>query len=319
MYIWMVYDREGLRRNAEYVELYRKHCRKYGMEVTVVLDREVSRRISAGERPVCAFVRTIRPAINLLLEKQGIPVFNSFDVSRTCNDKGLTLDRLRERVLSVPSITLPEGEWQCVMERIECDVSFVRRYFSEHFTCLTFEKQEREMLEQAEDFVLKTADGHGGSEVYLLCGEQERIQKECMIQGNRSISRRKMVLQPLIRSGNVCRDMRVYVIGERIVTAVMRSSSEDFRANFSRGGQVELVTLSHEQREVVERIINEFDFGMVGIDFLFDRKGRMVLNEIEDVAGARMLYQCAPEIDIVQQYLEYVMKKIRENRQEVLQ
>lgn len=312
MGIWMVYDREGLARNAAYVELYRKHSRRYGMDVTVVLADEVYRRVSEGERPACVFVRTMRPAVSEFLEAQGIPVFNPSEVSRVCNDKGRTLARFRERVLSVPSITLPAGEWQRVMETAGSDAAAVRRYFSRHFTYLAFGEWERVQVEEAEDFVLKTADGHGGSEVYSFCGEQERIRREEKKPGEKGISGRNMVLQPLIKGGSTYRDMRVYVIGKRIVAAVMRSSEKDFRANFSRGGQVELVTLNNGQREVADRIIREMDFGMVGIDFLFDREGRMVLNEIEDVAGARMLYECAPETDIVQQYLEYAISRINE-------
>ena len=68
-----------------------------------------------------------------------------------------------------------------------------------------------------------------------------------------------------------------------------------------------LVKLRDDQEQIVSRIVNELDFGMAGIDFLFDRDGNMVLNEIEDVAGSRMLYECAPHIDIVSQYVEYVM------------
>ena len=216
------------------------------------------------------------------------------------------------------------------------------------------------MIERAEDFVLKTVDGHGGSEVYLVCGERERIRAasrrageedaggrfiakrssvaecgsiargnsvvecgsiargnsvvECgsiagedSVAGDSSIAGRKMVLQPLIKNGGRFCDMRVYVIGKRIVAAVMRSSGRDFRANYSRGGDVALVELRDAQKQIVNRSLDELDFGMAGIDFLFDRDGNMVLNEIEDVAGSRMLYECAPHIDFVSQYVDYVM------------
>ncbi len=99
----------------------------------------------------------------------------------------------------------------------------------------------------------------------------------------------------------------MYVIGKRIAAAVMRSSSGDFRANYSRGADVALVKLRDSQAQIVNRITGELEFGMAGIDFLFDRDGNMVLNEIEDVAGSRMLYECAPHIDIVSQYVAYVM------------
>lgn len=364
MSVWMVYDREGLARNEQYVSMFRRHFRAYGREVEAVLDDQAERRVLAGERPFCVFVRTINPPVNRFFETKGIPVFNSYEVSRICNDKGRTLARFREKVLSVPSITLDGGEWERLMEEEGREVFRLRRYFSERFStlaslsdplspgkvssCSVFGELEREMIERAEDFVLKTVDGHGGREVYLVCGERERIRAasrrageedaggrfiakrssvaecgsiargnsvvECgsiagedSVAGDSSIAGRKMVLQPLIKNGGRFCDMRVYVIGKRIVAAVMRSSGRDFRANYSRGGDVALVELRDAQKQIVNRILDELDFGMAGIDFLFDRDGNMVLNEIEDVAGSRMLYECAPHIDIVSQYVDYVM------------
>lgn len=360
----MVYDREGLAQNEQYVSMFRRHFRAYGREVEAVLDDQAERRVLAGERPFCVFVRTINPPVNRFFETKGIPVFNSYEVSRICNDKGRTLARFREKVLSVPSITLDGGEWERLMEEEGREVFRLRRYFSERFStlaslsdplspgkvssCSVFGELEREMIERAEDFVLKTVDGHGGREVYLVCGERERIRAasrrageedaggrfiakrssvaecgsiargnsvvECgsiagedSVAGDSSIAGRKMVLQPLIKNGGRFCDMRVYVIGKRIVAAVMRSSGRDFRANYSRGGDVALVELRDAQKQIVNRILDELDFGMAGIDFLFDRDGNMVLNEIEDVAGSRMLYECAPHIDIVSQYVDYVM------------
>ena len=110
MSVWMVYDREGLARNEQYVSMFRRHFQAYGREVEAVLDDQAERRVLAGERPFCVFVRTINPPVNRFFEAKGIPVFNSYEVSRICNDKGRTLARFREKVLSVPSITLDGGE-----------------------------------------------------------------------------------------------------------------------------------------------------------------------------------------------------------------
>ena len=64
------------------------------------------------------------------------------------------------------------------------------------------------------------------------------------------------------------------------------------------------------EQELVQKIIDLFDFDMVGIDFILDDNGNLVFNEIEDVVGARMLYQCS-DIDIVKEYLCYISKKIK--------
>lgn len=313
MDIWMVYDREGRERNQEYVSLYRERCRKYRLNVRVVPDTEAARQVQAGERPLCVFVRTIQPELNRFFEDNGIPVFNSYEVSRICNHKGRTLEYLREDVLCVPSITLGQ---QSLPHMVSLDLEAVRHFFVQMFSYSSFVEQERAMIAQADDFVLKTVDGHGGREVYSLCREKHQIRKS-FIGTPKSVERSpEYVLQPMIRSGKSYRDMRVYVVGTRIIAAVTRSSTDDFRANFSRGGEVRLTALAPLQKEAVCRVIGRFEFGMAGIDFLFTDDGQMVLNEIEDVAGARMLYECAPEIDIVGEYLRYVLEEKLNYRQE---
>lgn len=307
MDIWMVYDEEGRKRNEKYVSLYREHCHKYRLNVRVVMDTEVVQQVRAGERPLCVFVRTIQPQINRFFEDNGIPVFNSYEVSRICNHKGRTLKYLKEDVLCVPSITLGQPT---LPRMVSLDLEKIRHYFAHTFACSSFGEQERTMIAQADDFVLKTVDGHGGREVYSLCQEKRRIRESFIETSKSGVCRSEYVLQPMICSGKSSyRDMRVYVVGTRIVAAVMRSSTDDFRANFSRGGEAKLIELTPSQKRTACRVIERFEFGMAGIDFLFTDDGQMVLNEIEDVAGARMLYECAPDIDIVGEYLKYVLEQ----------
>ncbi len=58
---------------------------------------------------------------------------------------------------------------------------------------------------------------------------------------------------------------------------------------------------------MVNTIINHFDFGMVGIDFIFDEKGGFLFNEIEDVVGSRTLSMTS-DTDIVKLYLEHIYR-----------
>ena len=71
-----------------------------------------------------------------------------------------------------------------------------------------------------------------------------------------------------------------------------------------------MYSLTADEQELVQKIIDLFNFDMVGIDFILDDNGNLVFNEIEDVVGARMLYQCS-DIDIVKEYLSYISKKIK--------
>lgn len=302
MNMWMIYDKERLAANTGYVEMYRTACKEYGIGVKVVLDSDIQSALSR-EKPLFVLVRTMCPQINLFFEKQNIPVFNSYHVSSICNDKQKTLRYVKNTVLSVPSIPLCEQELFFVMGQ---NKESVKQYMLERFSFSSWQKEEKEMIVQAEDFVVKAADGHGGKQVFSLLKEKEQIKK--------TGTDGRFVLQPMIETGEKSRDLRVYVIGSQIYAAVMRSSSVDFRANFSLGGNVCRYELSQEEEHTVQKVIRLFDFGMAGIDFMFDAGGRMIFNEIEDAAGARMLYSCAPDTDIVGDYIQYITAKIKGKR-----
>ena len=59
----------------------------------------------------------------------------------------------------------------------------------------------------------------------------------------------------------------------------------------------------------MQRAADGLSIGMAGIDFIFDH-GRMVFNEIEDMAGARGLYSLT-DYDIVDEYIGFIQEERR--------
>lgn len=276
---WLIYRRTDAIRNKAYIELYQTYAAEYGMKCEVVYVEELQYGVRNGkpylagktELPDFAIVRAILPTLNKQLELIGIPCLNNYHVSRICNDKAECY-----RYLSDKGIRMP-------------DTLFIANSEIEGF-----------LAQCPIGTVLKAVDGHGGSQVCLYDGDADKIL--------RIMGKSDMVAQEKVGSQNC--DLRVYVIGGRILASVLRKSNDGFRANFSLGGSVSLYSLKNTEQELVQKIINLFEFDMVGIDFILDDDGNLVFNEIEDVVGARMLYQCS-DIDIVREYLSYISKKIR--------
>lgn len=144
--------------------------------------------------------------------------------------------------------------------------------------------------------ILKPAGGKGGRDVCMIKNFEEyssyraRVREKCIAQ------------RPVSDLG---KDLRVYVVGNKIFAAMLRRSENDFRSNFCLGGRAEPYRLSDAEREKAEKIISLFDIGCAGIDFMFD-KGKAVFSEIEDVVGARMLY-IHTDLDIVGEYLDFII------------
>lgn len=155
---------------------------------------------------------------------------------------------------------------------------------------------------KGEDFpvVMKPNDGHGGKNVVLVRSREEYDQSIKLFKDG------SFVVQSFVSDPG--KDVRVYVIGKKIIAAMLRESSTDFRSNFCLGGKASVYNLSTEETALVNKIIDLFDFDFVGIDFMFN-KGKIIFNEIEDVVGSRMLYTHT-DIDIVEMYVDYIAEKL---------
>lgn len=144
--------------------------------------------------------------------------------------------------------------------------------------------------------VTKPIDSKGGDRVYLN-NDFDEYKKNVNAYKDTSFIMQKVAT-------NFGKDLRAYVIGERIVASILRTSKDGFISNFCKGGKPSIYTLDTYERKVVEKIISYIKPDYVGIDFLFSKDG-IVLNEIENVVGARMVYELT-DIDIAKSFIEYI-------------
>ncbi|WP_313132123.1 ATP-grasp domain-containing protein [Anaerocolumna sp.] len=297
---WLIYSGHDVEKNKRYIEFYIKEGKLQSMQIKLILIEKLEFGVRNNTwyfkyenneigRPDFAICRTIYPLLNKQLEYMGIKVFNNSKVAEICNDKARTYQYVAQ--LDIDMV----------------DSAFVKNYMT-----------EEAMNQIQEPSVIKAVAGHGGTQVFFLepptkeTGEKEfsnektnnttsvEFDKREILNG---LNQSDIVLQPL--TGSKHQDLRVYVIGKKIIAAILRTAKEGFKSNFSLGGDVREYHLSKGETTTVEKIISLFDFGLVGIDFIIGDKGELIFNEIEDVVGARMLYQCT-DINLVRLYLDYI-------------
>ena len=104
------------------------------------------------------------------------------------------------------------------------------------------------------------------------------------------------------------KDLRVWVIGGKIICSVLRVSKTDFRSNYCLGGEAVPYALSQSETELIKKIISLVKGDYYGIDFVFNN-GKIVFNELEDTVGARMVY-AKTDIDIISLFAEYIKSVI---------
>lgn len=146
--------------------------------------------------------------------------------------------------------------------------------------------------------VVKARNGHGGKQVYRADSAEE-VRR---IAGDDATA---YEVQPMCSHPGT--DTRVYLLGGKIVAAAERRGT-NFRSNYSLGGSARIVQPSDEMKEIANVVYERLRCDWAGIDFL-PHEGGVVLNEIEDPVGARMLYDLAG-IDAAAMLAAYVTQKI---------
>ena len=151
-------------------------------------------------------------------------------------------------------------------------------------------------------FVMKPVDGHGGENVYLIKNADEY---ERAIDANPDEKTGKFIFQvPATEKG---RDIRVYVVGGIILTAMERiavDTEKDFRSNYSLNGNAKEHALTDEELKLAAKVADHIKADFVGIDLIYNN-GRPVVNEIEDAVGTRMLYSLT-DIDPVREFVAHI-------------
>lgn len=281
---WLVYDRAGAEYNESYIRMHYEEAEKLSIQIELIYVEELSFGVeqqrpvvfyegNKADRPDFVICRTIYPFLTRMLEQAGFTVFNNAKVAEIANDKAKTYAYLAEQGIPM------------------ADSRFIRR------------KDAKEAIGKLpEHWVVKAVDGHGGKQVFLK--EKGNIEEILEKTGQSDL-----VAQPFLDGPR--EDVRVYVLGKEILACVRRRAKDGFKSNFSLGGEVELYTLTEEEEQFVRKIIDRFSFGLVGIDFLINADGQFVFNEIEDVVGARMLYQLT-DINLVERYFRFILEQIGE-------
>ena len=147
-------------------------------------------------------------------------------------------------------------------------------------------------------FIMKSLDGHGGQEVYLINNELERL--EILKKSQKHFIYQRYLLNS--------KDVRAYVLNGQVVGTVERKNSKDFRSNFSLGGEVKAYEPSQEMVGIAVKVSKLLDATYIGVDFLVDGSN-IYLNEIEDPVGARMLYKTS-NIDIINLFIKEIKQQL---------
>lgn len=279
---WLIYRKKDVLENQSYIDWFIEEAKQQQINLTLIYRESLTIGIENNEYvilinggkvplPLFAVVRTIEPFLQVQLEQCHIHTFNNSSVAKICNDKILT--HLEVSKLNIPIV----------------DTYFFKKDLLNITPPLPF------------PFVVKEAQGRSGKQVYFI--QSINDWTHCLNRLNHD--------DIVIQRANVAlgKDVRVFVVGKKIVAAVLRHNEHDFRANFKLGGKAIPYDLSKSEKMMIQNIVNHFNFGLVGIDFLIGENGGLLFNEIEDVVGSRILSE-ATRINLLQKYVTHIKRQL---------
>jgi gamma-F420-2:alpha-L-glutamate ligase len=123
-------------------------------------------------------------------------------------------------------------------------------------------------------FIAKESSGAQGKEVFLVENETDFLS----IRESAKISGKEWFYQEFIKS-SYGRDVRVYVVGDKILGSFLRTSDIDFRSNISLGATATQFDLDDQTKDMVLRVTRTIGVSIAGVDLLFGEKG-FIFNEI---------------------------------------
>jgi ribosomal protein S6--L-glutamate ligase len=107
------------------------------------------------------------------------------------------------------------------------------------------------------------------------------------------------------------RDLRAFVVGERVVAAMERTAAPgQWRANVAQGGSARPVVLGDEEARTAVAAAAAIGARVAGVDLVRDRSDRLLVIEVNAVPGWRAL-AAATDVDVAEAILDEVRELAR--------
>ena len=153
--------------------------------------------------------------------------------------------------------------------------------------------------------ILKVVSGSEGFGVHLC--ETEHAFKEIMEIISSQIHQSPMIVQEFIK-GSYGRDLRLFVLGGKVIACMERIAQRGFKANFSLGGKIRPYRMTPEIEYLACKTAELFELEVAGVDLLFDGDGFKVC-EANSAPGLKGI-EAASKMDIAGQVLDYIQQLV---------
>ena len=148
--------------------------------------------------------------------------------------------------------------------------------------------------------VIKLLEGTQGLGVVLA---ETQKAAESVLEAFNGLQARVIVQEFIKEAGGA--DIRVFVIGDRVVGAMKRQGKEgEFRSNLHRGGSAQIIELTDEEERAALKAAKAMGLGVAGVDMLQASRGPLIL-EVNSSPGLEGI-EAATGKDIAGEIIKYI-------------
>ncbi|MFM7572369.1 MAG: 30S ribosomal protein S6--L-glutamate ligase, partial [Snowella sp.] len=101
-------------------------------------------------------------------------------------------------------------------------------------------------------------------------------------------------------------DIRCFVVGGKVIASMKRQGKGDFRSNFHRGGTIEKIKITPEERSTALRAAKAMGLSVAGVDLLRSNHGPVVM-EVNSSPGLEGI-ETATGVNVAGKIIDFVSK-----------
>jgi glutathione synthase/RimK-type ligase-like ATP-grasp enzyme len=116
-----------------------------------------------------------------------------------------------------------------------------------------------------------------------------------------------LIFQEYIKTSHG-RDVRIQVVGDKVVTSMYRYSDTDFRANITNGGKMKEHKPSKEECMLALNTAKALELDFAGIDLLYGEDNKMLVCEVNSNAHLAGIIECTG-VDVADEIVSWVLKQ----------
>ena len=219
-----------------------------------------------------------------ILEDLGYPVFNNSKCIELCDNKALMYKELAKHNIPIPKTLI-----------LPLTFYYKKEYYNNYV--------DNAIKELSLPLIVKEWFGSWGKQVYLCSNKEEILNIIEKTQG------KQLLFQEYIEESKG-KDIRINIVGEKIVASMKRVASDNsFQANISNGVKMFNYTPTKEEQDLSLRVSKALDCDFCGVDLLFGKNGPIVC-EVNSNAHLLNIYECT-KVNVAEDILNYIKQKMK--------